>query len=86
MGGSKVILLLLAVLVAIRGNAQLRDAVSKLPHGYRSVLELCDLQELSAREAALRLGLTAAAVKIRRHRGRRRLRPLMARARRRTSR
>lgn len=54
-------------------NSLVRDAVSRLPEGYRSVIELCDLGYLSARDAAPMLGLTVAAVKIRHHRGRRRL-------------
>ena len=54
-----------------------REAVKRLPPGYRSVLELCDFQHATAREAALRLGITATAVKIRRYRARLRLQSLI---------
>ena len=50
-----------------------RDAVSRLPKGYRRVVELCDFQCLSLAEAARRLGLTLSAVKSRRHRARQKL-------------
>lgn len=48
-----------------------RNAVSRLPQMYRSVVELCDLQSVPMKEAALKLGLTLPAVKARRHRARR---------------
>jgi RNA polymerase sigma-70 factor (ECF subfamily) len=55
-----------------------RRAVSCLPPPYRSVLELCDLQCLPLDQAARKLGLTLAAAKARRHRARKKLRPLVA--------
>jgi RNA polymerase sigma-70 factor, ECF subfamily len=55
-----------------------RNAVCGLPDMYRSVLELCDFQQLEMKDAARKLGLTLATVKTRRHRARQRLRPLMA--------
>lgn len=55
-----------------------RQAVSLLPESYRAVVELCDLQEVSMREAARRLGLTLAAVKSRRHRARKHLRDFVS--------
>jgi RNA polymerase sigma-70 factor (ECF subfamily) len=56
-------------------EALIRQAVSRLPESYRCVVELCDLQLLSLQEAAARLRLTLSAVKSRRHRARRELRP-----------
>ena len=55
-----------------------RDAVSRLPHTYRSVLELCEFQRVPMQEAARKLGLSLPAVKSRRHRGRQKLLPLVA--------
>ena len=52
----------------------IRQAVARLPGPYRSVVELCDLQSLSLREAAARLRLTIPAVKARLQRGRKKLR------------
>lgn len=54
-----------------------RNAVSRLPHAYRRVIELCDFQEIPLGEAARRLGLTLPAIKSRRHRARQKLLPLM---------
>jgi RNA polymerase sigma-70 factor, ECF subfamily len=56
----------------------IRQAVSRLPESYRSVVELCDLQRLPLQEAAARLRLTVAAVKTRRKRARKKLRPFLA--------
>lgn len=58
-------------------EALVREAVSRLPNGYRTVVELCEFQNVPSREAAIRLGLTALAVKIRRHRARRKLKLLI---------
>jgi len=55
-----------------------RHAVSSLPKMYRSVIELCDLQCLPLKQAARELGLTLSAVKSRRHRALKKLRPLVA--------
>jgi RNA polymerase sigma-70 factor, ECF subfamily len=54
-----------------------RQAISRLPHSYRSVVELCDLQRLPLKEAADRLRLTVSAVKSRRRRARQKLWPLV---------
>ena len=54
-----------------------RNAVSQLPQMYRSVVELCDLQCVSMKEAARKLGLTVPAIKARRHRARQKLQPLV---------
>jgi RNA polymerase sigma-70 factor (ECF subfamily) len=59
-------------------DALIRQAVSRLPESYRSVVELCDLQRLPLQEAAARLQLTIAAVKTRRQRARKKLRPFIA--------
>jgi RNA polymerase sigma-70 factor (ECF subfamily) len=56
----------------------IRRAVSRLPEGYRSVVELCDLQGRSLEEAAAELHLTIPAVKTRLRRARKRLQPLVA--------
>jgi RNA polymerase sigma-70 factor (ECF subfamily) len=63
---------------AAERDALIRQAVSQLPESYRSVVELCDLQRLPLQEAAARLRLTVAAVKTRRQRARKKLRPLVA--------
>lgn len=55
-----------------------RHAVSRLPQSYRSVVELCDLQCLPLKQAARELGLTLSAVKSRRYRALKKLRPLVA--------
>jgi RNA polymerase sigma-70 factor (ECF subfamily) len=55
-----------------------RAAVSQLPEMFRSVVELCELQGVSMKEAAQKLGMTLSAVKSRRHRARKKLRPLVA--------
>lgn len=64
---------------AAERDALIRQAVSRLPESYRSVVELCDLQRVSLQEAAARLRLTVAAVKTRRRRARKKLRPFVAR-------
>ena len=51
-----------------------RDAISSLPPDQRAVIELHWLEELSFGEAALCLGITANAAKVRAHRGYERLR------------
>jgi RNA polymerase sigma factor (sigma-70 family) len=56
----------------------IRQAVSRLPKTYRSVVELCDLQGLHLKEAATRLQLTVTTVKTRLRRARSKLRPFVA--------
>ena len=63
---------------AAERDALIRQAVSRLPESYRSVVELCDLQCLPLQEAATQLRLTVAAVKTRRRRARKKLQPLVA--------
>jgi RNA polymerase sigma-70 factor, ECF subfamily len=63
---------------ATERDALIRQAVSRLPESYRSVVELCDLQRLPLQEVAERLQLTVAAAKTRRQRARKKLRPLVA--------
>jgi DNA-directed RNA polymerase specialized sigma24 family protein len=67
-----------AVYQAREREVFLWKAVSRLPEGYRCVVELCDLQCLTSEEAASRLHLTLAAVKTRRRRARLRLRRSVA--------
>lgn len=56
----------------------IRQAISSLPESYRCVIELCDLQSMPLKEAAVRLRLTMSAIKTRRRRARRKLSPLVA--------
>jgi hypothetical protein len=56
----------------------IRHAVSRLPHMYRSIVELCDFQNIPMKEVARTMGLTVAAVKSRRHRARQKLLRLAA--------
>jgi RNA polymerase sigma-70 factor (ECF subfamily) len=51
-----------------------RQALMDLPSDYREPLILCDLEEISAREAADVLGISVPALKSRLYRGRRALR------------
>jgi RNA polymerase sigma factor (sigma-70 family) len=64
-------------------NADLREALdvelSRLPERYRAALLLCDLEGLSAEEAAARLGWSEGAVRAGLWRGRKRLRAALAR-------
>ena len=54
-------------------RAYLVRALQGLPEKYRTVIELCDLQGLSDREAAEITGKSISAVAVHLHRGRRRL-------------
>jgi RNA polymerase sigma factor (sigma-70 family) len=56
----------------------LDHALGYLPASARSAVELCYLDELPQREAALRLGLTISALEARLHRARRQLRQVLA--------
>jgi RNA polymerase sigma-70 factor (ECF subfamily) len=51
-------------------STQVRTAIDRLPDGYRTVLLLRDIEELSTDEAAQALGVTTNTVKIRLHRAR----------------
>jgi RNA polymerase sigma-70 factor, ECF subfamily len=63
----------------LRGEArsQVRACIERLPIGYRSVLILRDVEELSTEETARALGLAEGAVKTRLHRARQALRALL---------
>ena len=54
-------------------NLLVREAVSRLPWMYRTVIELCDFECVPMKEAARRLRLTLPALKTRRHRARHKL-------------
>lgn len=57
--------------------ARVRAAIDRLPEGYRTVLLLRDIEELTTEETARMLDLTINAVKIRLHRARLALRTLL---------
>jgi RNA polymerase sigma factor (sigma-70 family) len=59
--------------------ALLDRALGYLPDSAREVLEICCLEGLPQREAALQLGLTIGALEVRLHRARRRLRLVLSR-------
>jgi RNA polymerase sigma-70 factor (ECF subfamily) len=58
--------------------AAVRQAIDRLPESFRMVLLLRDIEGLSTEEAAVMLGTTPNAVKIRLHRARMALRTLLA--------
>jgi RNA polymerase sigma-70 factor (ECF subfamily) len=58
-------------------RAQVRAAIDALPDGYRTVLLLRDIEEMSTEEAARALGLNPNTVKIRLHRARQALLKLL---------
>jgi RNA polymerase sigma-70 factor, ECF subfamily len=60
-------------------RAVVRACIDELPDGYRVVLILRDIEELSTQETAERLDITAAAVKVRLHRARQALCTLLRR-------
>jgi len=60
-------------------RALVREAIGRLPEGYRSVLLLRDIEGLDAAETAGVLGLTPNAVTLRLHRARQALRALLDR-------
>jgi len=55
----------------------LRKAVAGLPEGQRTAIELTKLQELSLKEAAVRSGMSVAALKVASHRAVKTLRRIM---------
>lgn len=59
-------------------RAAVRDAVARLPENEREAVVLCELQELSLRQAGEVLGWTESRVKVTLFRGRRRLRALLS--------
>ena len=62
---------------ATERNLLVREAVSRLPWMYRSVVELCDFECVPMEVAARRLRITLPALKARRHRARQKLVPLL---------
>lgn len=58
---------------------RVREAIGRLPEKYRTVILLRDIEELSTEAAALALGTTPMAVKVRLHRARQALRELLSR-------
>ncbi len=48
----------------------LNESIAALPEPYRSVYELCDVEDLRGDEVARRLGISRAAMKSRLHRAR----------------
>ncbi len=59
-------------------SPELSAALARLPDSQREAVELLHLQDLSLDEAARRAGTTTGAFKVRAHRGRVRLRELLA--------
>ncbi len=59
-------------------RTQLEQAIATLPEPLRLVVVLRDLQDLSTEETAGELGISPGAVKVRLHRGRLRLREILA--------
>jgi len=60
-------------------RAMVRRCIDLLPHNYRTVLILRDIDELNTEEAAQLLNLTPTAVKVRLHRARQALKVLLER-------
>jgi RNA polymerase sigma-70 factor, ECF subfamily len=60
-------------------RAMVRRCIDLLPHNYRTVLILRDIDELNTEEAAQLLNLTPSAVKVRLHRARQALKVLLER-------
>ena len=56
----------------------IRAKIDELPDGYRNVLLLRDIEEMTGAETAEQLGITSNAVKVRLHRARQALRELLA--------
>ena len=55
----------------------LRQELKNLPASYQSIILLCDLEGLSGKEAARRLGLSVSALKAQHHRARQAIRESM---------
>jgi RNA polymerase sigma-70 factor (ECF subfamily) len=58
-------------------KALVHDALEELSTNYRQVIELRDLEELSTKETAERLGLTRVNVRVRLHRARKKLKEVL---------
>lgn len=63
---------------AERISPELEAAMARLPETQREAVELLHVHELSVREAAERSGSSVSALKVRAHRGRARLREILA--------
>jgi RNA polymerase sigma-70 factor (ECF subfamily) len=59
-------------------RSAVRAAIAQLPEGYRTVLLLRDIEELSTQEVADRMSMTPNAVKVRLHRARQALAKLLS--------
>lgn len=59
-------------------SEEFENALSKLPYAQREAVELLHMQELSLSEASEKTGSSVGALKVRVHRGRARLRELLA--------
>lgn len=60
-------------------RVRVREAIGRLPEGYRTVLLLRDIEEMDTAEVAELMGMTKNAVKTRLHRARQALRELLER-------
>lgn len=56
---------------------KVRECIDRLPDAYRVVLLLRDIEQIDTQEAAQRLGISTAALKVRLHRARQALRTLL---------
>ncbi|MBL9006121.1 MAG: sigma-70 family RNA polymerase sigma factor [Myxococcales bacterium] len=65
-------------LLARHTQVQVRQAIDTLPEAYRTVLMLRDIEEIDSSEAALLLGISEGALRVRLHRARQALRGLLA--------
>jgi RNA polymerase sigma-70 factor (ECF subfamily) len=66
------------LLVRAETRAQVRACIEQLPEGYRTVLQLRDIEERDTEETARQMGIAVGAVKTRLHRARQALRTLLA--------
>jgi RNA polymerase sigma-70 factor, ECF subfamily len=64
-------------LYTLLSGRDLRDAIERLPSGQRQAVLLLKLGELSLKEAALRSGMSVAALKVASHRGLKALRAML---------
>lgn len=67
-----------AALLSHEFSAELQEALNQLPHEFREVVVLCDVEGMSYQEIAETLGVSTGTVRSRIHRGRKMLRKLMA--------
>jgi RNA polymerase sigma-70 factor (ECF subfamily) len=66
------------LLARAQTRSTVRAAIAQLPEGYRTVLLLRDIEELSTQEVAEKLSMTSNAVKVRLHRARQALAKLLS--------